>query len=91
MVVFLEARSRRRTFQVFIKEALPKAGESARTLVAFLIETSIGATGSSLSESHEAPAEITACADGFHRRLFWPRSSLLIFTLLVTKSFVCAI
>lgn len=41
MVVFLEDRSRRRTFQVFIKEALPKAGESARTLVAFLIETTI--------------------------------------------------
>jgi AcrR family transcriptional regulator len=53
-----------RTFQVFLKEALPKAGEPARALAAWLIKTTLSATGQNFSEKPRTPAEITACADG---------------------------
>jgi AcrR family transcriptional regulator len=53
-----------RTFQVFMREALPKAAESARALASYLIKTTLSAAGQSFSEQSRTPAEIKACADG---------------------------
>ena len=52
-----------RTVQVFMREALPHASETARTLAGSLITTTLGAVGKRLSESPRPPAEIEAYAD----------------------------
>jgi AcrR family transcriptional regulator len=53
-----------RTFQVFMREALPKAAESDRALASYLIKTTLSAVGQSFSEKSRTPAEIKGCADG---------------------------
>jgi AcrR family transcriptional regulator len=57
-----EAREARasggRTMQVFMREALPKASESTRALVADLITTTLSKVGKHFSESPRSPAEI---------------------------------
>jgi AcrR family transcriptional regulator len=52
-----------RTFQVFMREALPKAADSARALASYFIKTTLSAAGQSFSEKSRTPAEIKACAD----------------------------
>jgi AcrR family transcriptional regulator len=52
-----------RTFQAFMKEALPKASKAARELAGGLITTTLSAAGKQFSESPRARAEIEAYAD----------------------------
>jgi len=62
-----EAREARasgdRTMQVFMREALPEASESARDLAADLITTTLSKVGKRFSESSRSPGEIEAYAD----------------------------
>ena len=61
-----EAREARtsgdRTMQAFIREALPKASESTRTLAADLITTTLSKVGKHFSESPRSPTEIETYA-----------------------------
>jgi AcrR family transcriptional regulator len=61
-----EAREARasgdRTMQVFMREALPKASETARALAADLIATTLSKVGKHFSESPRSPAEIETYA-----------------------------
>jgi AcrR family transcriptional regulator len=61
-----EAREARasgdRAMQAFMREALPKASESTRTLAADLITTTLSKVGKRFSESPRSPAEIETYA-----------------------------
>jgi AcrR family transcriptional regulator len=52
-----------RTFQVFMREALPEASEATRALVGDLITTTLSQVGKHFSGSPRTPAEIEAYAD----------------------------
>jgi AcrR family transcriptional regulator len=62
-----EAREARasgdRAMQLFMREALPEAAESARALAAELITMTLSKVGKHVSESPRTPAEIEAYAD----------------------------
>jgi AcrR family transcriptional regulator len=59
-----EARaSGHRTVRVFMREALPEASESTRTLAGDLIMTTLSQVGKRFSESSRTPAEIEAYAE----------------------------
>ncbi len=79
-----------RTFQVFMKEALPQSAEPARALASYLIQATLSAVGQSFSEKSRTPAEIKACAEGLadmfcaylkttarNRRVLWEASTSL--------------
>jgi AcrR family transcriptional regulator len=58
-----EARaSGERTVQVFMREALPEASETARALAADLITTTLSKVGKHVSEGPRSPAEIESYA-----------------------------
>jgi AcrR family transcriptional regulator len=61
-----EAREARasgdRTMQVYMREALPKASDTARALAADLITTTLSKVGKHFSESPRSPAEVEAYA-----------------------------
>jgi AcrR family transcriptional regulator len=59
-----EARaSGSRAIQVFMKEVLPQASKTTRTLASNLIETTLSAVGKQFSESPRTRAEVEAYAD----------------------------